>query len=601
MITSSGVSVAPMPLSDRATDEISAFSFGTAPRNARRIVRMQCQPIARFTRKQALRTKMAANHRSEVNPEIKRKGKSVSTHSGPAIWLPSDIINAIADAVIITVHVSDTRQLTLQRLGATPALAEEAQKALRILTHVSRDWRAALLPRAWRTVQLTGSSGLLSAHDIHAFAAQSVRRLVVPWGAMAAPVSWMAAGDGMFFGDANNDAGSSSNGSSSSSDSIVGFSVDSCSRLHRGKDAPNGDSASTNRLRSVFGDQAWPAVEHLDMSFMPLICYQGFAAHIQRTMPRLRSMRIDGFVPATALADILQCAQLLPLAAIEIAGSVWANSDSGRRSSGSSWRSSLSTVAAIETAKIQGSAAVAAVDSAYLCTAIHQLPAVHPSLSILAVTGDALRSHTVFAFAMAQTSTLRALHLIECDYKVIDMLRFGRIEERHMQAVEWATTQMVLPSQEQQAHYSGIRGGRRAATRESSPQPVLWAALKELHIDNYFMAPRENTGLRIYADCMPALEQVVVGNMEPSDSHHPAPAAAGASQVPRLSGVFPELTYIKAPVFDIRSLPDHAPALRSLCVAGAGCVLAQAMAPTWQDIAALLSSSLPLKRTIFSS
>ncbi|KAJ2225372.1 hypothetical protein IWW45_007911, partial [Coemansia sp. RSA 485] len=110
------------------------------------------------------------------------------------IALPSDVIDAIADAVIAATHLSDSRRLAMQRLGAPLLLADESQSALRTLTHVCRAWRMALLPRAWRSVQLTGA-GSPSARDMHAFAGACVRRLVVPWGAMAAPVSWASVDD----------------------------------------------------------------------------------------------------------------------------------------------------------------------------------------------------------------------------------------------------------------------------------------------------------------------------------------------------------------------------------------------------------------------
>ncbi|KAJ1839958.1 hypothetical protein LPJ57_010700, partial [Coemansia sp. RSA 486] len=107
-----------------------------------------------------------------------------------------------------------------------------------------------------------------------------------------------------------------------------------------------------------------------------------------------------------------------------------------------------------------------------------------------------------------------------------------------------------------------------------------------------------NAGLRIHADCMGALQELVIGHMEPSDGHHPAPAAAGATQVPRLRGVFGQLRRIKAPVLDIQLLPSSAPRLQTLHIAGAGSALAQTLAPTQHDIDMLMTSGLRLKRFI---
>ncbi|KAJ2886025.1 hypothetical protein IWW38_005264, partial [Coemansia aciculifera] len=420
-----------------------------------------------------------------------------STASSP-VWLPSDVIYSIASAAV-AIEQSATRCQSLRRLGASATLTEEAQTVLRKLSQVSRDWRQALLSSAWRSIQLTGTSST-NVRDVHAFAAPCVRRLVVPWGAMAAPVSWMSDGN-------------SSSTEDSDSDVSIAFSVDSHSRLGKASAATEDESAAASkcRLRCVFGDQVWPAVEHLDMSFMPLICYQGIAAHIQHTMPRLRSLRIGGFVPSTALAEILSCSRLA-LEALEISGSVWANADGGRRGSASSWRSSSSTVATQEPPSDARSDLadfesnthddISSSQAAMMTSAVQDTV---PALSVLAVTADALRSPAVFAYVMAQAPTLTALHLLECDYKIMDMLRFGRIEERHMHAVEWATTQMVLHSQESQA---AMR--RRQRQRQEQAQPVCWVALKELHIGNYFMAPRENAGLRVYADNMPRLEQLTV-------------------------------------------------------------------------------------------
>ncbi|KAJ1648296.1 hypothetical protein J3B02_001152 [Coemansia erecta] len=560
-----------------------------------------------------------------------------NTAPSSAIALPSDVIDAIADAVIGATHLSDSRLLAMQRLGVPLSISDESQSALRILTHVCHAWRIALLPRAWRSVQLTGS-GSPSARDMHAFAGACVRRLVVPWGALAAPVSWARVDDSCSesegdevnllcddFEDSVKTSGSHSS-CDKHTDTITGFSVDGFSRLRLPKDDSdsanrdriNRDAVGNSRLRCVFGDQVWPSVEHLDMSFMPLICYQGFGAHVQQTMPRLRSLRIGGFVPATALADILQCARLLPLVAVEIAGSVWANSDSsGRRGSSSSWRSSLSTVApnesAAETSLSSSPSSSSELAENVAAGLVHSvpgsnqlsMPAYPLPLATLAVTADALRSPAVFAFALAQSSTLKTLHLLECDYKIVDMLRFGRLEERHMHAVEWGATQMVLRSSEQAAdgrlaaNNGGGRGGRRAAReRAQQQQLVQWTALTHLHIERFFMTPRENAGLRIHADSMPGLQELVIGHMEPSDSHHPAPAAAGASQLPRLRGVFAHLRRIRAPVFDIQTLPSSAPALHTLHIAGSGCVLAQTLAPTQHDIDALMTSGLRLKRFI---
>ncbi|KAJ2556932.1 hypothetical protein GGH12_006263, partial [Coemansia sp. RSA 1822] len=454
------------------------------------------------------------------------------------------MIHAIADAAVASTQSAE-RCASMRRLGVAPALSSSAQTLLRILSHVSRDWRQALLMRAWRSVELSGSS--TSVRSIHTFASPCVKRLVVPWGAMAAPVLWSTA-----LSDSGSDAEVDAEYDIDSDASSFGLSLDSNSQLRTlGKSADAGDSAAASacRLRSVFGDQMWPAVEHLDMSFMPLICYQGFAAHIARTMPRLRTLRIGGFVPATALGDILQLVACMPLAAVEIAGSVWANADSGRRGSASSWRSSASTIAAPDTTIADRNSADAEPGQGLPSEMVQP---VH-SLQLLAVTADALRSPAVFAFAMAQMPTLRALHLLESDYKVMDMLRTGRLEERHMHAVEWATSQpMVLHSQEHQHRRTNHSSG------------ACWPALQQLHIVRYYMAPREDAGLRIDAVCMPALEELVVDHMEPSDDHHPAPSPADAAHVPQLRGQFDKLTRICAPMFDTQSLPALAPCLRSL-------------------------------------
>ncbi|KAJ1814125.1 hypothetical protein LPJ56_004944, partial [Coemansia sp. RSA 2599] len=71
--------------------------------------------------------------------------------SSSLIALPSDVIDAIADAVIGATHLSDSRRLAMQRLGVPLALSDESQSALRTLTHVCRAWRITLLPRAWRS------------------------------------------------------------------------------------------------------------------------------------------------------------------------------------------------------------------------------------------------------------------------------------------------------------------------------------------------------------------------------------------------------------------------------------------------------------------
>ncbi|KAJ2255196.1 hypothetical protein GGH98_002082, partial [Coemansia sp. RSA 454] len=110
-----------------------------------------------------------------------------------------------------------------------------------------------------------------------------------------------------------------------------------------------------------------------------------------------------------------------------------------------------------------------------------------------------------------------------------------------------------------------------------------------------------DAGLRIDAACMPALEELVVDNMEPSDDHHPAPSPADAAQVPRLRGQFDNLTRICAPMFDTRSLPTQAPCLRSLCITGSGGPLPRAMVPSQEDIDALLATDLPLKSVVISN
>ncbi|PIA12537.1 hypothetical protein COEREDRAFT_90187 [Coemansia reversa NRRL 1564] len=366
-------------------------------------------------------------------------GGNYSSNSGSAdlqplaARLPSDLINVIADAVVLSVSViTDECCSPLRQLGVTPEMSDEAQAMLRKLSHVCHDWRRTLLSRAWRSVALTGAPGLLSsACGMYAFTASCTRRLVVPWGAMAAPVSWSASyadgGDDMDSDvDGYPDTGVDLDGcSSTTSTSSIGYSVDSNSRLHlpiHGKAAATPLANSTNRLCSVFGNQSWPAVEHLDMSFMPLICYQGFAAHVQRTMPNLRTLRIGGFVPAAALADVLLLARM-PLEAIEIAGSVWADTTAGRRrssasSSASSWRSTTTTVAAPARVVFDyqqsagGSGTGSSCGAEPVLASISATPPAQP-LALLAVTADALRSPAVFAFAMAQAPTLRALHLLD--------------------------------------------------------------------------------------------------------------------------------------------------------------------------------------------
>ncbi|KAJ1934875.1 hypothetical protein FBU59_005555, partial [Linderina macrospora] len=231
-----------------------------------------------------------------------------------AITLPSDVIDAIADALIAidvgAAHASATSSSPLsphasvQRLCAPTnhthsslalALTTDAQRILRTLAQVSRQWRRALLHRAWRSVELTGAAAP-DARTIHMFAGQSARRLAVPWGAMAAPVSWLTHTDGC---------------TKHHRHETVGVSADSRSQPAGG---------TVDRLDAIFGSRVWPRVEHLDMSFMPLISYHGLAAHIRRTMPRLATMRIGGYVPATALADILGSG--LQLRALEISASV---------------------------------------------------------------------------------------------------------------------------------------------------------------------------------------------------------------------------------------------------------------------------------------
>ncbi|KAJ2561389.1 hypothetical protein IW140_006578 [Coemansia sp. RSA 1813] len=515
------------------------------------------------------------------------------------ISLPSDVIDAIADAAVgIAVDAAGARgqcaaasRLSHRRLGVAPALSEEAQAVLRSMSQVSRAWRRTLLVRAWRSVHLSGTAHPC-VDDIHEFAGICARHLVVPWGAMAAPVSWADSASALADEHIDAEADVDDAGTDCSTEYSVAFSVDSASRIHdktsSSLDSLTSASTSASRLRGVFGDRAWPAVEHLDMSFMPLICYQGFAAHVRRTMPRLRTLRISGFVPATALAEILDSARL-PLTALEIAGSVWANADGGRRSSMSSWHSSATTVATGDSADDADPEDLHGPFTPPTQLALSPKIAAPPPpppqpLALMAVTADALRSSPVFAFAVAQAPTLSALHLIECDHKIMDMLRTGRLEERHMRAVEWGAAQMVLHSQQTTSRAT-------AGHRRRHPPPVRWSLLRELHIVQFHMSPRENTGLCVHADCMPALRSIVVGSMEPSDHHHPAPTAADALQVPCLRGVFGCLEHISAPALDLHTLPAKAPQLRSLHISGGS----SALAPSPADIDALLSSSLPLK------
>ncbi|KAI9504539.1 hypothetical protein BX070DRAFT_222352, partial [Coemansia spiralis] len=550
-----------------------------------------------------------------------------------SIWLPSDVIDAIADAAIsAAVSNCAARKLSHAWLGIAPAMADEAQSVLRTMSQVCRDWRRALLVRAWQSVHLSGTA-CPGVADLHAFAGICAKRLVVPWGAMAAPVSWMSSNSSSYSDKTSDDTDADPDGADtdSTAEYSVAYSFDSSNRFLRFEekagclDSLTSASTSACRLRCVFGDQAWPAVEHLDMSFMPLICYQGFAAHIQRIMPRLRSLRVSGFVPATALSEILDSSRL-PLAALEIAGSVWANTDSGRRSSMSSWRSSLTTVAAPDLTTSdsyrQAEDVLAAETEAgstnapgsprnrfsdYPNQTLPPAPGIPqtlqslqtpPPLALLAVTADALRSPTVFAYAMAQAPTLAALHLIECDYKIMDMLRLGRMEERHMHAVEWGATPMLLHhqinnngngDQQQNAHV------RNRPHRTGRARPVLWLALRQLHIERFYMSPREHTGLCIHADCMPYLQELCIGSMEPSDSHHPAPSPDDAMHVPQLHGTFRHLEKINAPLLDISSLPIKAPALRTLSITCISGPLARMMAPPASAVDELLKSNLPLR------
>ncbi|KAI8319137.1 hypothetical protein GQ54DRAFT_313856 [Martensiomyces pterosporus] len=423
---------------------------------------------------------------------------------------------------------------------------------------------------------------------------------------MAAPVSWLP-----------DESANKHKGSSHTHGHEHGRSTDSYGRICTGKlTTASTTIPGSHRLRCIFGDQVWPNVEHLDMAFMPLICYHGLVAHIRWTMPRLRTLRIGGFIPATALTDILS--SQLPLAALEVSGGVWANSDAARRGSTSSWRSSVSTVT------VQGGIAADNGDLAYSddvddstisaavgcysaqpakSTYVDALQPAPPPLTLLVVTADALRSPPVFSFAMAHLDTLAALHLLDCDYKIMDMLRLGRLEERHMHAVEYGSTQMVLHSQHRVPPGGVVVAAAAAAattntaTMEHRPTrttAVCWSSLKKLRIDRYYMAPRENTCLCIYADNMPCLEEFTVEHMEPCDSHHPTPSPADTSQMPRMRGCFARLARIKAPALDTGSLRTTAPALRSLSITGTGRALAHMMLPTTHDIQSLLSSGLPL-------
>ncbi|KAJ1942924.1 hypothetical protein EC988_006365, partial [Linderina pennispora] len=353
------------------------------------------------------------------------------TGTATAISLPSDVIDAIADALIAidvgAAHATATSpsplspHASVQRLCSAAnqthralALTADAQRILRMLAQVSRHWRQVLLHRAWRSVELTGSASP-DAQTIHAFAGGCARRLAVPWGAMAAPVSWLtqAADSGKQL-------------------EFVGVSLDS---------ARQPDRAHIDRLGAIFGTQVWPRVKHLDMSFMPLISYHGLAAHIQRTMPELATMRIGGYVPATALADILGSS--LHLRSLEISASVWANSGGSvstlRRSSASSWRSSASTVVPPAFGDADDAdAAVASTSSD--ADGDHLEP--RSSLDTLAVTGEALRAPPVLSFAINHAATLTTLHLLESDYKIMSMLRVGCVDERHQVSVEYGSSIM---------------------------------------------------------------------------------------------------------------------------------------------------------------
>ncbi|KAJ2772583.1 hypothetical protein IWQ56_001319 [Coemansia nantahalensis] len=109
------------------------------------------------------------------------------------------------------------------------------------------------------------------------------------------------------------------------------------------------------------------------------------------------------------------------------------------------------------------------------------------------------------------------------------------------------------------------------------------------------MAPHAAAALCIAADAMPALADLAIDRMEPSDARHPAPAPADAAQAPRLGGQHRRLARITAPMFAVRTLPDHAPALRCLRITGAGGALPQAMLPSDADVQALLAAGLPLQ------
>ncbi|PIA18657.1 hypothetical protein COEREDRAFT_6364 [Coemansia reversa NRRL 1564] len=112
------------------------------------------------------------------------------------------------------------------------------------------------------------------------------------------------------------------------------------------------------------------------------------------------------------------------------------------------------------------------------------------------------------------------------------------------------------------------------------------------------MTPRENSGLRVYSDSMPVLEELTVGHMEPNDSRLPLALPADAALAPCLRGLFFKLVRIKAPVFDIHSLPAQAPALRSLCITRVGGLLSEAIGPSSRDIDKLVASGLPLKSVV---
>lgn len=470
--------------------------------------------------------------------------------------LPLDIVDEIAKATVFLELASQplpqsAEYVQLRRLGISPLLSEHAHSILRTLSQVSRDWRQALLPRVWKTVQLQGFDQHHVA-AIHKFAGPSIQRLVVPWGALAAPLAWKIADleddeDDQYAEDSDSSTCISASSSRSYNSAC---SVDSNSNLRHS--AP--DQATTSdldRLQQLFGNQKWPAVQHLDMSFMPLLSYRGIADHLTHTVPCLRTLRIGGFVPEAVLNEILQSRLCEQLDTLEISASVWTNSGLGRRG-----------------------------EPGTACSEINH----SMSLKRLVVSDDALRTPAVFSMAISQTPTLTSLHLLDCDYKIMDMLCSGRLEERHMHAMEWGATQMQLP-------------GNHRHHQQPTPAPVLcWPSLKGLHIERYHMAPREHTGLSVYSKYMPSLEQLVVGSMEPSDSYHPAPNQMDmALHVPRLRGRFHRLVHISAPLIDTQMLSELAPKLRSLRITGhRSGALANATFPSDTDIDMLRKAGLPL-------